>query len=131
MAAGFCLFASAAHERYATMPNLVLFTGNANPDLARKVAAQLHIALGDAHVGRDASARRDPQLAGPRPQRRGRRKDGGAGQLGRSRDDQHHAALVLVSLLGRRRERQRPEHAPRHFDRVRAISARRGHRALW
>ncbi|MES2918975.1 MAG: ribose-phosphate pyrophosphokinase [Pseudomonadota bacterium] len=34
------------------MPNLVLFTGNANPELARKVAAQLHIAVGDAHVGR-------------------------------------------------------------------------------
>jgi len=33
------------------MPNLVLFTGNANPELARKVASQLHIALGDAHVG--------------------------------------------------------------------------------
>ena len=34
------------------MPNLVLFTGNANPDLARKVAAQLHIDVGDANVGR-------------------------------------------------------------------------------
>lgn len=33
------------------MPNLVLFTGNANPELARKVASQLHIALGDANVG--------------------------------------------------------------------------------
>jgi len=33
------------------MPNLVLFTGNANPELARKVASQLHIALGAAHVG--------------------------------------------------------------------------------
>jgi ribose-phosphate pyrophosphokinase len=34
------------------MPNLVLFTGNANPELARKVAAQLHTPLGDALVGR-------------------------------------------------------------------------------
>ncbi|MCC2638148.1 MAG: Ribose-phosphate pyrophosphokinae [Moraxellaceae bacterium] len=34
------------------MPNLVLFTGNATPDLASKVASQLHITLGDAHVGR-------------------------------------------------------------------------------
>jgi ribose-phosphate pyrophosphokinase len=34
------------------MPNLVLFTGNATPDLASKVASQLHIVLGDAQVGR-------------------------------------------------------------------------------
>jgi len=34
------------------MPNLVLFTGNANPELARKVATHLHTPLGDAHVGR-------------------------------------------------------------------------------
>ncbi len=34
------------------MPNLVLFTGNANPELARKVAGQLHVPLGAAHVGR-------------------------------------------------------------------------------
>ncbi|MDP2226752.1 MAG: ribose-phosphate pyrophosphokinase [Moraxellaceae bacterium] len=34
------------------MPNLVLFTGNANPELAGKVAHQLHVPLGDAHVGR-------------------------------------------------------------------------------
>jgi ribose-phosphate pyrophosphokinase len=34
------------------MPNLVLFTGNANPELAHKVAAQLRISMGDAHVGR-------------------------------------------------------------------------------
>jgi phosphoribosylpyrophosphate synthetase len=32
---------------------IFLFTGNANPELARKkVAAQLHIPLGDALVGR-------------------------------------------------------------------------------
>lgn len=35
----------------ATMPNLVLFSGNANPELARKVAEHLHVPLGDAHVG--------------------------------------------------------------------------------
>ncbi len=40
------------HAAVAIMPNLVLFTGNATPDLARKVASQLHIALGEAHVGR-------------------------------------------------------------------------------
>jgi phosphoribosylpyrophosphate synthetase len=34
------------------MPNLVLFTGNANPELARKVATHLHVPLGDALVGR-------------------------------------------------------------------------------
>ncbi|MFN3586666.1 MAG: ribose-phosphate pyrophosphokinase-like domain-containing protein, partial [Moraxellaceae bacterium] len=34
------------------MPNLVLFSGNANPELARKVASQLHVPLGAAHVGR-------------------------------------------------------------------------------
>ncbi len=34
------------------MPNLVLFTGNANPELARKVAAHLHTPLGEALVGR-------------------------------------------------------------------------------
>ncbi|MBA4152168.1 MAG: ribose-phosphate pyrophosphokinase, partial [Acinetobacter sp.] len=33
------------------MPNLVIFTGNANPELARKVANHLHIPLGAAHVG--------------------------------------------------------------------------------
>jgi ribose-phosphate pyrophosphokinase len=35
----------------ATMPNLVLFSGNANPELARKVADHLHVPLGDALVG--------------------------------------------------------------------------------
>lgn len=34
------------------MPNLVLFTGNANPELAQKVAHQLHVPLGAAQVGR-------------------------------------------------------------------------------
>ncbi|MDI1300619.1 MAG: ribose-phosphate pyrophosphokinase [bacterium] len=33
------------------MPNLVLFSGNANPELARKVADHLHVPLGDALVG--------------------------------------------------------------------------------
>ena len=33
------------------MPKLVLFSGNANPELARKVADHLHVPLGDAHVG--------------------------------------------------------------------------------
>ena len=33
------------------MPNLVVFTGNANPELARKVASHLHVPLGAAHVG--------------------------------------------------------------------------------
>lgn len=33
------------------MPNLVVFTGNANPELARKVVSHLHIPLGAAHVG--------------------------------------------------------------------------------
>ena len=30
----------------------MVFTGNANPDLARRVVRQLHIPLGDATVGR-------------------------------------------------------------------------------
>lgn len=34
------------------MPNLVVFTGNANPELAKKVVSHLHIPLGAAHVGR-------------------------------------------------------------------------------
>lgn len=34
------------------MPNLVVFTGNANPELAKKVVSHLHIPLGSAHVGR-------------------------------------------------------------------------------
>ncbi|REH38695.1 ribose-phosphate pyrophosphokinase [Paraperlucidibaca baekdonensis] len=33
------------------MPNLVVFTGNANPELAHKVVNHLHIPLGLAHVG--------------------------------------------------------------------------------
>ena len=33
------------------MPNLVVFTGNANPELAKKVVSHLHIPLGAAHVG--------------------------------------------------------------------------------
>lgn len=36
----------------AAMPNLVLFTGNANPELAKKVAQHLHVPLGAAQVGR-------------------------------------------------------------------------------
>jgi ribose-phosphate pyrophosphokinase len=36
----------------ATMPNLVLFAGNANPELARNVADHLHVPLGQALVGR-------------------------------------------------------------------------------
>ncbi len=36
----------------ASMSKLVVFTGNANPELASKVARHLHIPLGDAHVGR-------------------------------------------------------------------------------
>jgi len=34
------------------MSKMMIFTGNANPELARKVADQLHIALGDATVGK-------------------------------------------------------------------------------
>lgn len=34
------------------MSKMMVFTGNANPELARKVAAQLHINLGDATVGK-------------------------------------------------------------------------------
>lgn len=34
------------------MPNLVVCTGNANPELARKVVSHLHIPLAAAHVGR-------------------------------------------------------------------------------
>lgn len=34
------------------MSNLVIFTGNANPDLAQKVASLLHVPLGNANVGR-------------------------------------------------------------------------------
>lgn len=36
----------------APMPNLVLFSGNAHPELAQKVADQLQVPLGAAHVGR-------------------------------------------------------------------------------
>lgn len=32
------------------MPNLVVFTGNANPQLAKKVVDRLHIPLGAAQV---------------------------------------------------------------------------------
>ena len=31
---------------------MMIFTGNANPDLARRVAAQLYIPLGDASIGK-------------------------------------------------------------------------------
>ena len=34
------------------MPNLVVFTGNANPKLAKKVVDHLHIPLGSAQVNR-------------------------------------------------------------------------------
>ena len=34
------------------MSKLVVFTGNANPELARKICAALHIPLGQADVGR-------------------------------------------------------------------------------
>ena len=34
------------------MQALKLFTGNANPDLARRVVQQLHIPLGDVAVGK-------------------------------------------------------------------------------
>ncbi|MFZ2288062.1 MAG: ribose-phosphate pyrophosphokinase [Halopseudomonas yangmingensis] len=34
------------------MSKMMVFTGNANPDLARRVVRQLHIPLGDASVGR-------------------------------------------------------------------------------
>ncbi len=34
------------------MSKLVVFTGNANPELARKICAALHIPLGEAEVGR-------------------------------------------------------------------------------
>ena len=34
------------------MPNLVVFTGNANPQLAKKVVDHLHIPLGSAQVNR-------------------------------------------------------------------------------
>ncbi len=34
------------------MPNLVVCTGNANPDLAQKVVAHLHVPLAEAQVGR-------------------------------------------------------------------------------
>lgn len=34
------------------MPNLVIFTGNAHPDLAQKVASHLHVPLGAASVTR-------------------------------------------------------------------------------
>ncbi|GAA6132816.1 MULTISPECIES: ribose-phosphate pyrophosphokinase [Halopseudomonas] len=34
------------------MSKMMVFTGNANPDLARRVVRQLHIPLGDATVGR-------------------------------------------------------------------------------
>src|SRR5690554_4055187 len=32
--------------------SMMIFTGNANPDLARRVAGQLHIPLGDASIGK-------------------------------------------------------------------------------
>jgi phosphoribosylpyrophosphate synthetase len=31
---------------------MMVFTGNANPDLARRIVRQLHIPLGDASVGK-------------------------------------------------------------------------------
>ena len=34
------------------MPNLVVFTGNANPQLAKKVVSHLHIPLGSADDSR-------------------------------------------------------------------------------
>ena len=34
------------------MSKMMIFTGNANPDLARRVAAQLYIPLGDASIGK-------------------------------------------------------------------------------
>lgn len=34
------------------MPKMMVFTGNANPELARKVVEQLHLPLGDAIVGK-------------------------------------------------------------------------------
>jgi ribose-phosphate pyrophosphokinase len=37
---------------FIAMPNLVVFTGNANPQLAQKVVSHLHIPLGSAEVSR-------------------------------------------------------------------------------
>ncbi|RZU47187.1 ribose-phosphate pyrophosphokinase [Fluviicoccus keumensis] len=37
---------------FIAMPNLVVFTGNANPQLAKKVVSHLHIPLGSAEVSR-------------------------------------------------------------------------------
>ena len=34
------------------MSKMMVFTGNANPDLARRIVRQLHIPLGDASVGK-------------------------------------------------------------------------------
>lgn len=34
------------------MPNMMVFTGNANPDLARKVVEHLHLPMGDMTVGK-------------------------------------------------------------------------------
>lgn len=34
------------------VPNIMVFTGNANPELARKVVDRLHLPLGDAQVGK-------------------------------------------------------------------------------
>ena len=34
------------------MPKMMVFTGNANPELARKIAEHLHLPLGDAVVGK-------------------------------------------------------------------------------
>ena len=34
------------------MSKMMVFTGNANPDLARRIVRQLHIPLGDVSVGK-------------------------------------------------------------------------------
>ena len=39
-------------QQVLRVSKMMVFTGNANPDLARRIVRQLHIPLGDASVGK-------------------------------------------------------------------------------
>ena len=41
-----------SQQQVLCVSKMMIFTGNANPDLARRVARQLHIPLGDLSVGK-------------------------------------------------------------------------------
>ncbi len=46
------LFIGPTLRQVLRVSKMMVFTGNANPDLARRVVRQLHIPLGDAYVGK-------------------------------------------------------------------------------